>query len=446
MAETSNPIKGLGNQALLDKIDKLRELNVGSIISLPQLIVVGDQSSGKSSVLESLTGFSFPRATGLCTRYATQITCRRDPARSVSITIIPRPEANEVVKQRLRNFYRRLDEMNPQDLADIFVQANQAMGIRSGAGSFDDEDDDLNTFSEDILKIEINGPEQPGLTVIDVPGIFRTATPGLTTDSDITLVTSMVKSYMKDPRTIILAVIPCNVDIATQEILNLAKNADPGGLRTMGVLTKPDLAPERATQQNILDLVQGKRQDLKLGYCVVKNRGADDEDSSLGKRDDEERAFFRQEPWTSVASSARLGISALRVILHDLLMDITKKEFPILKKEIAKRLSDCGKKSDAMGVSRSDEKSQRTYLGKIAARFERIVGYALNAYYTEDQIFNDRLEMRLITRIIKLNEVFSEVFSQNGHTRHFDHSNQNDEDEKQSKGQLPVSVGLRTYG
>lgn len=139
---------------------------------------------------------------------------------------------------------------------------------------------------------------------------------------------------MNDSRTIILAVIPCNVDIATQEIIKLAKDADPTSSRTMGVLTKPDLAPERATQQNILDLVQGKRQDLKLGYCVVKNRGADDEDSSLEKRNAEESAFFRQEPWTSVASSRRLGISALRDILHDLLMDITKKEFPILKKGV----------------------------------------------------------------------------------------------------------------
>lgn len=327
-----NPIEGLGNQALLDKIDKLRELNVGSIVSLPQLIVVGDQSSGKSSVLESLTGFSFPRAAGLCTRYATQITCRREPQRSVSITIIPRPDADDSVKQRLREFHRDLDEMDSQDLAKIFEDANQAMGIRSGASPVGLTDDDSITFSEDILKIEINGPDQPGLTVIDVPGIFRAATPGLTTDSDIALVTSMVKGYMKDPRTIILAVIPCVVDIATQEILKLAKDADPNGSRTMGVLTKPDLVPERAMQQTILDLIQGKRQDLKLGYCAVKNRGADDGSSSLQKRDQEERAFFRQEPWASVASSGRLGIAALKVILRDLLMDISKKEFPIVKK------------------------------------------------------------------------------------------------------------------
>lgn len=74
-----------------------------------------------------------------------------------------------------------------------------------------------------------------------------------------------------------------------------------------------------------------------------------------------------------------------------------------------------------MGASRSDEKSQRAYLGKLATNFEKIVGYSLNAFYTQDEIFNDRLEMRLITRIIRLNEVFSEVFSQRGHTRYFEH-------------------------
>ncbi|KAG6367637.1 hypothetical protein INS49_001830 [Diaporthe citri] len=435
--QTDNPMEGLGNQALLDKIDRLRELNVGSIVSLPQLIVVGDQSSGKSSVLESLTGFSFPRAAGLCTRYATQITCRREPKCSVSITIIPRPNANDIVKQRLRQFHRCLDEMDAQDLADIFEDANRAMGIRSSAEPIDGSNDGSITFSEDILKIEINGPDQPGLTVIDVPGIFRTPTPGLTTDSDITLVTSMVKRYMNDSRTIILAVIPCNVDIATQGILRLAKDADPNGSRTMGVLTKPDLAPERAMQQNILDLIQGRRQDLKLGYCVVKNRGGDDESSSLQKRDEEERAFFRQEPWASVASTRRLGSGDLKTILRNLLMDISKKEFPIVKKEIAKKLSECGKRMEAMGPSRGDEKSQRAYLGKLAASFERIVGYSLNAYYTEDQIFDDRLEMRLITRIISLNEVFSEIFSQRGHTRHFEQSHEKDNHSNQSQSQLP---------
>lgn len=209
-------------------------------------------------------------------------------------------------------------------------QANRAMGIRT-AGDSQSIDNGVLTFSEDILKIEINGPDQPALTVIDVPGIFRDPTPGLTTDNDIDLVMSMVKSYMKDSRTVILAVIPCNVDIATQGILKLAKDADPSGSRTMGVLTKPDLAPERAMQQNIVHLIQGKRQDLKLGYCVVKNRGADDASSTLQKRNDEEAAFFKKEPWSAIASSNRVGVEALKTRLRDLLRDISRKEFPAVK-------------------------------------------------------------------------------------------------------------------
>lgn len=342
--------QGLGHRAMLDKIDKLREL-VGTVIALPQIVVVGDQSSGKSSVLESLTGFSFPRATGLCTRYATQITCRREATSSITIGIIPRPGADDAVKARLRGFHRSSDILKGNDLADMFdessdqrikmrkdkgqftdfpEQANRAMGILS-TGDSSNTDDGVLTFSEDILKIDINSPDQPEFTVIDVPGIFRNVTAGLTTDSDINLVTSMVKTYMVDRRTIILAVIPCNVEIATQEILKLAKQADPTGSRTMGVLTKPGLAPERAMQQNIVELIQGKRQELKLGYFLVKNRGADDANSTLKKRNAEEAAFFKADPWSALASTGRVGVEALKVRLRDLLRDISKQEFPAVK-------------------------------------------------------------------------------------------------------------------
>lgn len=90
-----------------------------------------------------------------------------------------------------------------------------------------------------------------------------------------------------------------------------------------------------------------------------------------------------------------------------------------------------------MGASRSDERSQRAYLGKLATNFEKLVDYALNAYYTQDEIFNDRLEMRLITRIIRLNEVFSEVFSRRGHTRYFEHLDDEGDQKGQSDNQLP---------
>ena len=140
-----------------------------------KLVVVGDQSSGKSSVLESLTGFCFPRAAGLCTRYATQITCSRAAQESVTITIIPHPQNDEALKTKLLEFHQQITKIYPEDLTKIFESANEAMNIRVGASN---ETQGSKAFSEDILKIEISGPTQEHFTVIDVPGIFRVATPG----------------------------------------------------------------------------------------------------------------------------------------------------------------------------------------------------------------------------------------------------------------------------
>lgn len=112
------------------------------------------------------------------------------------------------------------------------------------------------TFSDDVLKIEICGPKQQHLSVIDVPGIFRIPIEGVTTDSDIEVVRNMVNNYMKNPRSVILAVIPANVDIATQEILKMAQTCDMKGERTLGVLTKPDLV-DKGAENRIVDLVEG---------------------------------------------------------------------------------------------------------------------------------------------------------------------------------------------
>ena len=79
------------------------------------------------------------------------------------------------------------------------------------------------TFSDDLLSIELCGPDKQNLSIIDIPGIFRTPTEGVTTVNDMALVRRIMNRHIKDERTIILAVIPSNTDIATQEILSIAK-------------------------------------------------------------------------------------------------------------------------------------------------------------------------------------------------------------------------------
>lgn len=101
------------NPLLLQKIDKLFACGVGDYIALPQLVVVGDQSSGKSSVLEGLTNLPFPRDSGLCTRFATQITFRRAQETNISVSIIPSKDASQehmaITQAWVKNDLKALD-------------------------------------------------------------------------------------------------------------------------------------------------------------------------------------------------------------------------------------------------------------------------------------------------------------------------------------------------
>lgn len=210
---------------------------------------------------------------------------------------------------------------------------------------------------------------------------------------------------------------PCNVDLATQEILKLAEAADPSGIRTMGVLTKPDLATEKATKDTIIDLVLGKRRSLKLGYHVVKNRSADDNNSTIADRLAAEETFFMAPPWSIIADHC--GITTLKARLRGLLMHISRQEFPHVKREVEQRLRQCEANLETMGQARVDHDSQRLYLGKLTSRFQSITQAALNGYYAGDRIFTKEPDLKLSTKIIKLNESFSNVFWKRGHKQHF---------------------------
>jgi hypothetical protein len=147
-------------------------------------------------------------------------------------------------------------------------------------------------------------------------------------------VRKMVQSYLENSQTIILAVLPSNVDIATQEMLEMAERADPEGARTIGVLTKPDLVTEAASQKVIEDLLLGKEKQLQLGYYVVKNRSTDDEETTVSDRLAQENAFFEQLTWREIAASGRCGIEPLKNRLSELITDIWRKRLPNVKSRV----------------------------------------------------------------------------------------------------------------
>jgi hypothetical protein len=287
-------------------------------------------------------------------------------------------------------------------------QANERMGLRAdistGSGA---------VFSEDVLKIEVHGPHEDYLTIIDVPGIFRTTTQGTTKD-DMAMVRDLVKGYIKDGRTIILAVLPSNVDIATQEILELAEDYDKNSERTLGVLTKPDLVLEPSAQGAVCDLVQGKKRPLTLGYFLVRNRGA----SSGSKEQSELDQIFRKQPWIDLPQD-RVGIPALKEQLRSLLIEITRREFPKLLQDVSNQIKECKRELNSLGPPRQDEREQRSFLSRIAETFQDRARAALAADYNADPVF-DQDELRLITQVVNITDIFSADFQQGAHSRHFE--------------------------
>ncbi|KAI4236629.1 MAG: hypothetical protein LQ349_002430 [Xanthoria aureola] len=406
--------QGLGDPKLLEIIDKLVELNIGDTVALPQLLVVGDQSSGKSSVLEGITGLPFPRDSSLCTRFATQITFRRAAHTRFNLSIIPSQTTSKEEAARLKDW--KLDGMkslNRKDFSRILDEVHNVMGIgNASAGA-------KKSFSDDVLKIEVIGPDQQHLGVVDVPGIFRKITEGVTTQSDMVSVRSMVERYMANPRSIIMAVVPANVDIATQEILEIAKVHDPTEQRTLGVLTKPDLI-DKGAEDHVLDLIQGTTHTLSLGWCMVKNPGQQD----LKRGDDfdrhaSEKAFFgTHEIWSKVDND-KVGVDSLRLRLVELLTAIVQKEFKHVRSDVMQNLKASEKKLNALGPSRETREQQQKYLLKLADRFQSMTANALEARYAGDNAFESMPRLRLATAMVTRNEIFSSDVWHRGLTMRF---------------------------
>ena len=193
-------------------MDKLRAIGIEKDVPIPQIAVMGDQSSGKSSVLEALSGIPFPRGAGLVTKCATELQMknRQDVSWSAKISLTwnrPQPSESGVVCSP--------DEIGPKiaKLSEILLQT------RGQNASFE---------SEHSILIELVSPEVPDLTIIDLPGIVRTTLEGQS-KTVVADVDSLLQRYLDQKRTIMLAVIPSNVDMATVDIIERASKADPAG-------------------------------------------------------------------------------------------------------------------------------------------------------------------------------------------------------------------------
>ncbi|KAL5394140.1 hypothetical protein PMIN03_013072, partial [Paraphaeosphaeria minitans] len=176
-------------------------------------------------------------------------------------------------------------------------------------------------FSDDILKIELSGPDHHHLSVVDVPGLFHNPTK-YQTEEDRAIIRKLIEDYITDKRTIILAVMDARNNLANQEVFSMARAADPAGKRTVGIITKCD-ALQPGDEQGVFRIAKNEVERLNHGWFVVKNRSTQEivAGVTIEDRHRREKQFFATvAPWTELKKN-RTGIYALKAFLGGLLYD-----------------------------------------------------------------------------------------------------------------------------
>ncbi|XP_018585741.2 dynamin-1-like protein isoform X2 [Scleropages formosus] len=306
-------------EALIPVINKLQDVfnTVGAdIIQLPQIAVVGTQSSGKSSVLESLVGRDLlPRGTGIVTRRPLILQLVHvDPEHRRKTS-----QENGVENEEWGKFlhtknkvYTDFDEIRQE----IEMETERISGTNKGIS---DEPIHLKIFSSHVVN----------LTLVDLPGITKVPVGDQPKDIEIQI-RDLILKYISNPNCIILAVTAANTDMATSEALKVAREVDPDGRRTLAVVTKLDLMDAGT---DAMDVLMGRVIPVKLGLIGVVNRSQLDINTKKTVADairDEHN--FLQKRYPSLAN--RNGTKYLAKTLNRLLMHHIRDCLPELKTRI----------------------------------------------------------------------------------------------------------------
>ncbi|KAI1075851.1 P-loop containing nucleoside triphosphate hydrolase protein [Whalleya microplaca] len=407
--KTSGFIQSSNHRDLLDIVDSLRSHGVSHYVDLPQIIVCGSQSSGKSSTLESLSGIAFPTAEGLCTRFATELILRRGEKPEIKVHIQPAAGRTEQERILLSAFAEKTNDHN--DFPKIIEAAKEAMGLTGLEGS--------RIFSTDVLRIESTSPTAPNLTLVDLPGLFG-ASDKNQSDDDADLVQDLVQSYMRQRRSIILAVVAADNPFTNQPVTKFARNIDPSGLRTLGLITKPDKIDRGSDSESYyVEMAQNRNVKLNLGWHVLRNRGHATATDTTEERDEREAQFFTDSAWNAL-DPAQLGVETLRGRLRQVLWNHIQAGLPGVKTDVQAGIKDCRIKLTQLGKARSTRGEKHTYLQRISSRLSKLVRAAIDGVYS-DRFFesfpgqSDAFERRLRAHVQKILSDYAEKMRIDGH-------------------------------
>uniref|UniRef100_A0A8C6XRL7 Dynamin-1-like protein n=1 Tax=Naja naja TaxID=35670 RepID=A0A8C6XRL7_NAJNA len=307
-------------EALIPVINKLQDVfnTVGAdIIQLPQIVVVGTQSSGKSSVLESLVGRDLlPRGTGIVTRrplilQLVHVTSEESRKTAGDENGIEAEEWGKFLHTKTK-LYTDFDEIRQE----IETETERISGNNKG-------------ISPEPIHLKIFSPNVVNLTLVDLPGMTKVPVGDQPKDIELQI-RELILRFISNPNSIILAVTAANTDMATSEALKIAREVDPDGRRTLAVITKLDLMDAGT---DAMDVLMGRVIPVKLGIIGVVNRSQLDINTKKSVADSIRDEYgFLQKKYPSLAN--RNGTKYLARTLNRLLMHHIRDCLPELKTRI----------------------------------------------------------------------------------------------------------------
>ncbi|XP_025112002.1 dynamin-1-like isoform X4 [Pomacea canaliculata] len=372
----------VGMEQLIPIVNKLQDvfasLGIPLSLDLPQIAVVGSQSAGKSSVLENFVGRDFlPRGTGIVTR---------------------RPLVLQLFTSRTE--YAEFVHTKGKKFTDFNMVRKE----------IEDETDRVTGNNKGISNIPINlrvySPHVLNLTLIDLPGMTKVPVGDQPQDIELQI-RSMLLEFISKENCLILAVTPANTDLANSDALKIAKEVDPQGVRTIGVITKLDLMDEGTDAREILE---NKTLPLRRGYIGVVNRSQKDID---GRKDIRaalaaERKFFLSHPaYRHMAD--KMGTPYLQKVLNQQLTNHIRDTLPALRNRLQSQLLSMEKEVEEYKNFRPDDPARKTkammqMIQQFGVDFDRdIEGFGAQVS-TEDlsggakinRIFHERFPFELV--------------------------------------------------
>ncbi|XP_055730332.1 dynamin-1 isoform X14 [Salvelinus fontinalis] len=326
----------MGNRGMEDLIplvnkmqDAFSAIGQNSQLDLPQIAVVGGQSAGKSSVLENFVGKDFlPRGSGIVTR------------RPLVLQLINCPtEYAEFLHCKGKKF-TDFDEVR----GEIEAETDRITGQNKG-------------ISPVPINLRVYSPHVLNLTLVDLPGMTKVPVGDQPVDIE-QQIRDMLYQFVTKDNCLLLAVSPANSDLANSDALKIAKEVDPQGQRTIGVITKLDLMDEGTDAREILE---NKLLPLRRGYIGVVNRSQKDID---GKKDitaamAAERKFFLTHPGYRHLAE-RMGTPYLQKTLNQQLTNHIRDTLPGLRAKLQSQLLSIEKEVEEYKNFRPDDPSRKT--------------------------------------------------------------------------------------